>query len=1121
MNEELKKRNLYDHPQYFGAFLNMARLNILSISNHLAKISGKKELDDEEKIKSSFLCDNNLNWNKVIGMVKKFIPIVKIVNHETRPLSEKNKLKEENKYNKPNESEIRYDFLLKLITEISDFRDDYTHYYSIKNKTERKKIISPEIAVFLTENFDRAIEYTKERFTNVFYDDDFELVKKIKLVESNYEITSLGLVFLTSLFLEREYAFLFIGKVPGLKGTQNKSFLAAREVFMAFCVKLPHDKFVSQDRKQELSLLIVNELNKCPKLLYNVITENDKKQFLPDLDITARANMLENSVPDDEMDFDSYIQNISKKIRYENRFPYFALRYIDETEMFTKFRFQINLGKILLNEYKKKLLNVEQDRQIFDDAFAFGKLNSFLNNEIETLNKIKTSDSDIKFEQFAPHYNFDEKLFKIGISEDCENPNKTKKGYPVFIKKDNKANGVLKQQLPEAFFSLNCLNDIVLLDYLKKGEREKPIKEFIQLNKTHILNWEFIEKIKLEFTDLNVFQKYSKSKKQKGGAYKKEHLIELKNRKKRLNDVLEKHNLNYKQIPSRIVEYWLNINDTNYYRQISDRIKLMKTDGKQRLKDLKKDKAPKVGEMASFLAKDIVNMMISKESKEKVTSFYYDKMQECLALYNVAEKRQMFLDICKMPEFNLFDTQKGHPFLAKINLEHIKYTTDFYKAYIEEKTCKMVETVNYKTGKQSKKDQSWMANTFYKFDTKKQLTVVKLPELISNLPVTIKNWLKDRYDIKEWFDHINGKIDNIKCAKKPVDLPTNLFELEIKTQLQNSLTENQIPFNESDTNNHLFKLWWIKVKNNGFQKFYNATREYCIYDEKVNFEIKPQGKFNDYYKQALYNAYTKLSTEREIERKTKKALPQIEKKQVEKIFKHTIGTTEKEIRILQEQDALMLMMFENLLEKPGINMLNHVDMENILNQSIDVKIPITGKLSFNNDGELIKTNDNKLAISKTLVEKRKRKEFSVIHKYMHDKRLPELFQYFDCSEISVSAIKIELDTYNKVKSNVFDLVFEFENKLIEKDIEGIKSKIENPKEHIQHEPFLLWLKSENYIDENEFRFLKMVRNTFSHNQFPQKKTMEIFVKQWKNNKFVEQIFEIYNQKIEAVLAKLS
>lgn len=50
-----KKRTLQDDPQYFGAFLNMARHNVFVINNHLAERFKLSGLTDEGNIPNSFL----------------------------------------------------------------------------------------------------------------------------------------------------------------------------------------------------------------------------------------------------------------------------------------------------------------------------------------------------------------------------------------------------------------------------------------------------------------------------------------------------------------------------------------------------------------------------------------------------------------------------------------------------------------------------------------------------------------------------------------------------------------------------------------------------------------------------------------------------------------------------------------------------------------------------------------------------------------------------------------------------------------------------------------------------------------------------------------------------------
>ena len=227
-----------------------------------------------------------------------------------------------------------------------------------------------------------------------------------------------------------------------------------------------------------------------------------------------------------------------------------------------------------------------------------------------------------------------------------------------------------------------------------------------------------------------------------------------------------------------------------------------------------------------------------------------------------------------------------------------------------------------------------------------------------------------------------------------------------------------------------------------------------------------------------------------------------------------IGNTEKEIRMLQEEDRLMLLMFEKLVDNNLKLKLENVDK--LLNESIEINQSISGKLSFDDSGD----NENKkerAIICRNIAETRKRKEYSVLKKYVFDRRLPELFEYFEEENIPIEKIKIELDTYSKAKDVVFDLIFDLERAIINKDENRIKelNKDKNgviQTGNIQHKPYLFWLLEKNLITEQEFTFMNMVRNTFSHNQFPQKKTMELFIKNWNENEFAKQILNVYNQK---------
>jgi hypothetical protein len=1016
---------------------------------------------------------------------------------------------------------------LKIIFgELQEFRNDYCHYYSIENGTSRKITVSTEMDIFLRTNFARAIEYTKERFTGVLDDEDYQLVASKKVIEANNTITTVGLVFLTSMFLEREYAFQFIGKITGLKGTQKKSFIATREVLMAFCLNLPHDRFQSDNTRQALSLDLINELNRCPGVLYNSITEEGKQKFRPQLDEPETKNLLQNSTYNKKEieveDYDDYIESLTKRIRHNNRFSDFALKYIDETGIFSKFRFQLNLGKLLVDEYGKSFHGEKVPRRIIENVKAFGKLNEF-NDELKVLTNIGNGNSSKEFKQFAPHYNTENNKIGISVKED------TAKLRPNSIGEPGKK---LHQQLPEAFLSLHELPKVILLDYLQKGEPEKLITDFILINNAKLMNMPFIETVKKQLPmEWDDFSRRTDTKKEM--AYNEKALAYLSERKQVLNQVLAAYQLNDKQIPGRILDYWLNIKEVEEERAVSDRLKSIKRDCMSRLKalekfkiDRNKNKIPKIGEMATFLAKDIVDMVAGEDRKQKITSFYYDIMQECLALFADPDKKQLFIHTVTN-ELRLNETG-GHPFLYKLNMQHINSTSEFYGKYLQEKGHKMVREKNLRTGRVTEVDQSWMASTFYKIEWNekigKQLTVVKLPENKSKIPFTLRLLEKKKiYTLEQWLHNITiGK--NPGDGKQPVNLPTNLFDERLTARLQQELDKKQIVYPPYAYWNELFKIWW-KSRNDTTQSFYNAEREYVIFGEKVNFYPNRKENFADYYQHALKVAYQKKRNERTLQQYDDSRLPDIPFAQVEKTFKHTIAGTEKEIRIVQEEDRIMLLMFESLFEDGKKMQLKLCEIDTLLNATTEVKQLVTGKLSFNDSGEPIKDRTNP-EIARTITVTRKRKDYSLLRKFVFDRRLPELFEYLPNEEIQLESLKKELDAYNTAKQVVLDISFKLEKLIIAKGRHDRIRQLSTDETgnqltgNIRHMPYLNWLKNKGLIDDNTFSFLNMVRNCFSHNQYPPKKTMKRLIGQWKPDRFALTIAAKYNQEIAQIMEHL-
>ncbi|GAA4449275.1 type VI-B CRISPR-associated RNA-guided ribonuclease Cas13b [Rurimicrobium arvi] len=1114
------KKTLANDPEYFGSYLNLARLNIYNISNHIAqkfeiKYNNQQVavLDDEEKIVNSFLTNYNTKAFKekervIFDYTRRFLTISKIFDTETLPGTEKGKSENSGK-----NIQMFSKALGHLFRAINEFRNNYTHYYGWETETSRITTVSAELKQLLEISFNHGIQYSQQRFKEVLSAEDFELASKTILVNADNTITQDGMVFLIALFLDRENAFQFIGKVVGLKGTQKNSFLAKREALMAYCLRLPNDKFVSDNIKQAFSLDLINELSKCPKELYHVITETEQEQFHPK--IQNALNIIENSVPDSVEDFEAYIQSISKRVRQENRFSFFALKYLDINETFKKIRFQIDLGKITLDKYSKILAGQETEREVVEDAKAFKRLQD-LQEENTVLGSINKSTQNLKFRQFAPHYNFDNNKIGISLSEQL----------PIFTynpQNGKQVKGALKQPVIDAFLSIHELPKILLLDLLHRGKAETIIEEFLTISNSKILNWKFIESIKSKLKHLSVFYKRSEGKKRTGedhAAYNPVMLEELRARKKALNDLLQEEGLNDKQIPERILAYWLNIQNVDTERAVSDRIKLMKKDCKDRLHALKKQeetgegKIPKIGEMATFVAKDIVDMIIDPEKKKKITSFYYDKIQECIALYADQEKKALLRQILE-DDLKLYD-KGGHPFLHKVRFQDVRYTKELYQNYLEEKGKKMILVGQKKT----EKDVSWMQTQFYisKFDEKKRkkMTRVGLPDNLSELPVSINRLARPEHQLSEWFRYImEGKEKTDR--KKPIDLPTNLFDDALQVALQKSLSASGISFDSKDNYSKLFRLWWKHTRQDETQSFYAAVRAYEFEDITLNFQVNTKEKFEDYLPETTVSAIIKNKTARlKREQKPKQNLTVID---VRKKAALRIKITEREIRLIQEEDMLMLLMFEKMSHVPNCRLR---DIGRLLHQTETIKQSIEGKLYFSPDGT--KNINERTSIVKMITEERKRKDYSVLKKYLHDKRLPELFEYFPESVIPLTKLKLELGAYNKGRDIVFGSIFELEKAIITRHkndfLNSTSSLQKSGKNHIQHKHYLEWLLSENKINTDDRDFLLMTRNTFSHNQFPQKQTMEKRIRFVESEKFALQIADAYERTIKSIIQQL-
>ena len=132
-----------------------------------------------------------------------------------------------------------------------------------------------------------------------------------------------------------------------------------REMLCIYRVRLPKGKRLDKkDTKGLLTLDILNELRKCPKEVYEQLSKEGKDFFI------SRVSSASHNAPD-----------IVKRIRFGDRFPYLALRAIDESDVFKRIRFQVRLGSYRFYFYNKTCIDGStQLRRWQKEINGFGRL---------------------------------------------------------------------------------------------------------------------------------------------------------------------------------------------------------------------------------------------------------------------------------------------------------------------------------------------------------------------------------------------------------------------------------------------------------------------------------------------------------------------------------------------------------------------------------------------------------------------------------------------------------------------------------------------------------------------------------------------------------------------------
>jgi hypothetical protein len=861
------------------------------------------------------------------------------------------------------------------------------------------------------------------------------------------------LAYFICLFLEPKYASIFLSRLAGFQKalTVDKMSMAEKaqlKAYTMFCCRLPQPKLESSD----IMLDMLNELNRCPNDLYNVLSEADKdRRFKVDLTAEAALAIAQNqNIPINNDEDGEYTEGVPQEVilkRHDDRFPYFALRYFDDTNAFKTLRFHVQLGKLLKKDkYDKVMYGEKRERELTQPIFTFSKLKPmrdkydmvnqddlenkkidarFVSKFNETWTEEKDGQTQLKavIEQFSPHYNFGEQTIGFKIFDKESQANEKDNNLPRLpnLNETKKVKGIE----PDAFISTYELRNLFFYQYLYKARTiETSAEDFIKIYIANIQR--FFKDVKdgafKPITEPPDFTKNERKPYVKDKWERKVLLMEYDERQVNMEErrklmtarIKETYNIGKTSVPHDIWEYLLGYKMVPYGEYVTQKLLAQHKDIKQRLKDLEKDRAPRVGEQATWIAEDILHFMPArthivndKPHDQKMNNDQFRILQSSLAYFS-SNKDDIWMYFKEMGLIHSPVPDMQHPFLQKIGKGECRSLMDFYKKYLVAKDDFLGEVVKFVCGDL---DKPKYAN----------------PDLIKAkygyfLPKPEKKGMSKSYE------------------GIPVLLPKGLFNEAISMALNKAKKSGY----KGEINTVVYSL--EQYVNGDTQDFYDY--EHFARMPKVDENTEGVLRLKTEYVAELESKITELDIEKEKAIKQKAINDKQRKTKDEKLqelkdelrnnhrLKNRILDREQTIRYHQANDRALWLMIKDRQDKADEHLdfdltdLKLANIEAILNEFTEVKgsVPRIAPIVA---GELPRAEVK-------VVEQLPIRRYGDLRRVLKDRRLENLVAYYfppqeeDETEerpiykIEHETIKKDLEQYDLRRSNFFALIHTFE-----------------------------------------------------------------------------------------------
>ena len=683
------------------------------------------------------------------------------------------------------------DILRRLSQVLRVFRNLYSHYRIELFENQKKVYLDNEYLIIrcTMNSYMGARRVIKDRFSYDEKDmrctDQYQFVdergrrlkEKVEIKGFRYKIgekgkdsklhfTPFGLVAFISLFLEKKYSKILTDKLR-LIPIQDQHII--NEMLAVYRIRLNAQKLNISKDADLLALDIINELQRCPKDLFSLLSPSDQKKFRHESEANDEVLM----------------------VRHSDRFPFLVMKYIDDCQLFDNIRFQVSLGKYFYKFYDKNCIDSEtRVRALSKNLNGFGRL-----SKIEAMREGCWEDSIRQYDDI--HKNtVDEKPYvtdhhaKYVINGNRIAMRIIREEEKAYLPELN-AEGV-RNLAPTCWLSIYDLSSLAFLLYLTNGDFvegiiENTVENYHKLFKD-IENGTLLPVANEEELDSLLCQNY-------GGIKQKDipkNMLDYLLRK--TSDARKRFEEFSKSIIDRM------ISQTEYK---IEQIKRQEEQCRQNKIGKKSYVIIKDGKLASFLANDIMLFQPNdSENSNKLTGLNFRILQSTLATLKDCGIDQLKRTLTSAHIIGEANDEYCNPIVMKMMRKRVpENTRDFYKSYLKAR----LEYLNECKRKADYENLSFLHSNRSKWQEHDD---------------EFCRLLAGRYLHDE-----NGGTE----FEKSINLPSGMFDKYIREKLCEVPALKDIANDETKNVSYLIYAYFKNVCNDDCLFFYEAGRSYRLF----------------------------------------------------------------------------------------------------------------------------------------------------------------------------------------------------------------------------------------------------------------------------------------------------